>query len=215
MGTQPSSSELYQTVICLNGELPAADFFYQWAHLPLIAADGAANHLVEQGVLPEFVVGDGDSITDETYAIVASVSQVFVVDSQENNDFEKCLLFAQQQHFTNILVVGFHGGLLEHTLNNWSVLMRYAPSLAITLEHNGRIAVPVFSQCTLATTPGEIVSLIPQPQAVVSTSGLQWPLDNETLSLGVREGARNRAIGTTITITVHSGCLLCFFDTPE
>ncbi len=90
--------------------------------------------------------------------------------------------------------------------------MRYGKSHSPVVYDKGRLAVPVYDNFTLATEPDEIISLIPQPHARITTKGLRWALTNEELRLGSREGARNRSIDTTIRIDVHDGALLVFYD---
>ena len=51
----------YKSVLCLNGDLPKASFFREM-DLPIIAADGAANYLIKNDILPEVIIGDLDSI---------------------------------------------------------------------------------------------------------------------------------------------------------
>ena len=58
----------------------------------------------------------------------------------------------------------------------------------------------------------EIVSLIPQPEATLTTRGLAWPLNQESLTLGVREGARNRSTGERVELEIHSGAVFVFVD---
>jgi thiamine pyrophosphokinase len=114
--------------------------------------------------------------------------------------------------WTNILVLGMHGGDLEHTLNNWSVLMRHGREASLTAFDRGRYAVPISTSFRYSPRPDELLSLIPQPLAHLTTSGLVWDLANEPLELGTREGGRNRASGSEISIELHSGSLLFFCD---
>ena len=44
----------------------------------------------------------------------------------------------------------------------------------------------------------------------IQTIGLKYPLDNESLELGVREGASNEVISSPVRISVKKGCLLLF-----
>jgi thiamine pyrophosphokinase len=64
----------------------------------------------------------------------------------------------------------------------------------------------------LETNTNEIISLIPLPEARISTKNLKWELSNEKLELGIREGARNESIAEFIEIHVHKGELLLYFD---
>jgi thiamine pyrophosphokinase len=210
--TRLERNTTYNAIICLNGDLPLAERFDAWANVPLIAADGAANALVGMGIVPEYVVGDLDSILEETMDIIAEVATVIAMPDQDVNDFEKALTAAQHQLFERVLVVGMHGGDLEHTLNNWSVLMRFGRSMNVHVLDRQRLAIPVYGPVKFSATSNEIISLVPQPSVRLTTSGLQWPLTNETLELGQREGARNRATSSEVTLDVHDGAVLVVLD---
>ena len=200
----------FDAVICLNGDLPDTAVFEQLADRPLIAADGAANLLVEAGIGPEFVVGDLDSVTPQTLERLEGLAELVAETDQDTTDFEKSIRFAESQLWKNLLVIGMHGGDLEHTLNNWSVLMRHSRALQLTAFERDRYAIPVFESFTYEASPDELLSLIPQPLATLTTSGLVWNLENESLELGTREGARNRAAESTVHVNVHNGSLLFF-----
>lgn len=202
----------FEAIICLNGDLPGREHFEHYPEVPLIAADGAAVALVQRGVVPEFVVGDLDSVDAATISVIDGVSEIIVEEDQDMNDFEKALRFAEGQLWKRLLIVGMHGGDLEHTLNNWSVFMRFGRSLHLTAFDRNRYGIPLYHSTVVHTQPSELLSIIPQPEATLTTQGLQWPLNNEALSLGGREGARNRAVAEEVTITLHDGSVLFFCD---
>jgi len=216
------TEEQFDAVICLNGDLPGRQVFLDLAGRPLIAADGATNVLHQHGIGPEFIVGDLDSVHPETLDAFRGTSEVIVDRDQNSTDFEKALRFAESQLWKRLLVIGIHGGDLEHTLNNWSVLMRHGRSLELTALDRARYAIPVYGSFTFYAAPREMISLIPQPLATLTTSGLEWELTNEALEMGTREGARNRVAehqvsadgGSShrVTIDLHSGSLLFFCD---
>lgn len=198
--------------MALNGTLPTPDTFQRVADLPLIAADGAANTLLGHDILPEYVVGDLDSISNDVLHSLHRVSEIVVNPSQEYTDFEKTLLFAEEQLWTHLLIVGFHGGDLEHTLNNWSVLLRHAQRLHLTVLDRERYLIPIFHNIHVGLSQHELVSLIPQPAARITTTGLEWELNNEELRLGEREGSRNQLTDTHMSITLHEGSFLLACD---
>lgn len=202
----------FDAVICLHGSLPSDDVFEHLMERPLIAADGAATQLFERGIIPEFVVGDLDSIRADVRDTLVSMAEFVHQPDQETNDFDKALTFAESMLWKNVLVVGIHGGDLEHTLNNWSVLMRFGQSMHIAVLDRERIAIPMFETFAYEGTEHEIISLIPQPTARLTTRGLHWALNDEHLALGSREGARNRATHPRIEVEVHEGALLFFCD---
>lgn len=202
----------FNAIVVLNGTLPEQSQLHSLADLPFIAADGAANSLVALDVVPEYVVGDLDSVTSETLQAVDGVSEIVVSPDQDTTDFEKVLLFAQEQLWKDLLVVGIHGGDLEHTLNNWSVLMRHAKHMHLTVLDRSRYAIPIFDTIEGSLAYQEQLSIIPQPLARLTTKGLQWELNDEVLSLGSREGGRNRLVNTDFSIELHEGSLLLVCD---
>jgi thiamine pyrophosphokinase len=208
-----TSIQKFDVLLCLNGTLPASkDFFDFFTDIPIIAADGAAHKLQVLGISPTFVIGDLDSFRlYDTHPDFLNTTIIHLPD-QESNDFEKCLQFCCERNFHSILVCGFHGGIIEHSFNNWSVLMRYSQILTICVYEEGRYAVVLRKSITLSVTIGEILSLIPQPCATITTTGLQWNLTNEQLEFGVREGARNCAIAVNVSIEIHQGEILLFYD---
>lgn len=201
---------LPDAVLCLDGTLPPAAFFSELPALPLVAADGAALRLAERSVRASVVVGDFDTVdASGQYALIEGIPH-YRLSSQESTDFEKCLDYCIQCGYSTVLVCGIHGGEMEHSLNNWSIAMRYARQLHLCLYDAGRYGLPINASVSLPVQPSETISLIPQPYAVLTTSGLNWPLSAEELRLGVREGARNRAVHDSVDIVLHEGSFLLF-----
>jgi thiamine pyrophosphokinase len=70
------------------------------------------------------------------------------------------------------------------------------------------------------TQPGSIISLIPiGGAATVTTTGLQWELENDTLQSFASRGVSNIATGKSVTISVTDGSLAVvepfFFNTGD
>lgn len=203
--TQPDA------VLCLGGALPSAAFFASFPTVPLVAADGAALHLRALQREASIIIGDMDTLKRSgQYDEFASVPQLEIPD-QDTTDFEKCLDYCLAQHWHAVLVCGIHGGEMEHTLNNWSIVARYAQQMQLCLYDANRYGIPVSTSVELPVQPNDTISLIPQPRARLSTQGLYWALDDEELQFGTREGARNRATGSQVQLHIHSGSVLVFF----
>lgn len=202
----------FEAIVCLDGIMPNAELFTGFKDMQILAADGAANRLMDMGIDFDKVIGDLDSIERDNATNKISDSKKIFLPDQETNDFDKTLKYANGLGLENILILGFHGGELEHTLNNWSVLMRYAENLNLCIYENGRYAIPVRESITFDAETGELIGLIPQSKAVLTTKGLKWQLNNEALELGIREGARNIAVAKEIQIEVHSGSILVFVN---
>lgn len=200
-------------IICLNGTLPDTHTFHRLRSIPIAAADGAAIQLRQKGILPQSIIGDLDSFaSDRMFWQEYQDVTIHEVNDQNSTDFEKTLEYVRRQNYRTAMILGMHGGEFDHTLNNWSILMRYGKILHLAFYEKGTIAVPIYESVTITTRPGEMISLIPQPSTIITTSGLEWNLQKEELALGKREGARNRATEVRVKIQVHSGSLLLFLN---
>lgn len=202
----------FDALICLNADLPEYEFFSKFRGNNILAADGAALKLLEMGITPNKVIGDMDSFDKGSKDDRIPDESIIHIPDQNTNDFEKILVYTINNAYSDILIVGFHGGIVEHTLNNWSVMMRYADLLNLTVFDKGRYGLPLSKSIAMNTNIDEIVSIIPQSKAKLTTHNLKWKLEKETLKLGKREGARNRAVADEIVIEIHKGKIFLFFD---
>lgn len=202
-----------RALLSLSGTIPPPSELCRLRYDMAIAADGSAWQLLERGIHPEFIVGDLDSFQRIPHPEQAfPQSRVIHEPDQNFTDFEKALRVGVAHGVTEFLIVGMHGGELEHTLNNWSIFLRYSQRLALEIYDAGRLGRSVSASLSLPSRPGEVISLIPQPRVVLSTRGLVWELNGETLELGRREGARNQSRSDLVELTVHEGSVLVFYD---
>ena len=208
-------------VIFANGELPdleAARALLQPDDY-LIAADGGANHLMEMGILPEVVIGDLDSIDEDTLFdfTAAEVDIKQYSEDKDETDIELALSYAVELRPSAILIVGALGGRLDQALGNLSILTD--PTLsAIDIRVDDGVEEAFFCRETAAKggqaevrgRSGDIVSLIPWhgPVEGVTTEGLQWSLYGETLFPSKSRGISNVMLTETASIRIRSGLLL-------
>lgn len=207
----PSGRE-FSAIVCLNANLPPKDIFEMVSGIPKIAADGAAFQMLEIGIEPDLIIGDMDSFALTPSYHEIDKNKILVIPDQETNDFEKILLYCLRNGMNDLLVIGFHGGELEHTLNNWSVFKKYSRRLNMCLFDQNRYGISIFESVRLLVNCNEIISLIAQPKVKLTTKNLEWELKNEVLELGCREGARNVAIAEEIEIEIHEGEMLLFIN---
>jgi len=201
----------FDAILCLNGEISHFEYIAE-NKCKIYCADGAANTLISNNIIPDYIIGDLDSVNVNEIKTRSNDIKIIEKPSQEKNDFEKVLDFLISKDKKNILIFGFQGGELEHTLNNWSVLKKFAKHLNIIILHNDRYAIPIHKSIEIELKANETISIIPQATCNIKTKGLKWELDNETLELGTREGARNITTSSTIKIDLNSGEYLLFID---
>lgn len=209
-GETPTEPGAPAALLALSGALPGRTLMIAMkeAHATLIAADGAAVALAELGLRPDVLIGDLDSVGPLRDELAEAGTTVVEEASQETNDFEKALVWLTESGYDRVTVVGIDGGMVDHTLNNFSILARHARHLALEIRSGAAVGRCVIDRLELPTADGERISLIPLPTARLTTVGLAWELADEVLAIGRREGASNRALGALVSVKVHEGVVL-------
>jgi thiamine pyrophosphokinase len=132
---------------------------------------------------------------------------------QESNDLEKALNHALNNQATHIHILGATGQRLDHTLKNLSVLKQFnAHFKELLLMDDFGDTMLIEKTFRENITIGTPISLFPLSGKVtgITTKGLKYPLSNESLENGVRDGSSNEVVETPVEITYEEGDLLLF-----
>lgn len=186
----PIISEKGVTVIG-GGQVTRSDLALATTVAPLlVAADGGADRALELGRMPDWVIGDLDSVSDRGRAAVPP-DRLLHVAEQDSTDFVKCLTRIKAPV---VMAVGFAGLRLDHTLAALTALVAQDVGRVIMIASDDVIfAAP--PRVTLPLMPGTRVSLYPMGPARGTSSGLEWPIDDIDFAPGGRVGTSNRATG--------------------
>ncbi len=203
----------YDLLMC-NGEIAAPEVLNILAERAesVVCADGGANAAAALEIVPRTVIGDFDSMTEETrrYCEQHGVEMLHLT-RQDDTDFEKALLLLRQRGTKHLVITGVTGKLLDHTLGNFSILLRYIRDFSIVLfDENFRMDV-LTEGGRFTSKAGDRISVVPlAPAHDVVYQGLRYPLKGETLEAGLREGTCNEATGDAFEISFSDGVLLLF-----
>jgi thiamine pyrophosphokinase len=200
-----------KTLVICNGHPPSSDLFnqtYRWADY-VVAADGGGNIALQLGGTPDVVIGDLDSFDKHN----AHSFDIKHDPDQESNDLEKALEEARKQNATQVIVLGATGRHVDQTLKNLSVLKQFNSrfqSLIMRDEYHDIFVLPKSFSIDLPVGTG--LSLFPLSGRAdgIKTEGLLYPLNDETLENGVRDGSSNQVTAPHVRITYKRGDLLCF-----
>lgn len=208
-----STHKPYTLLIC-NGEMAAPEVVRQLAGQAesILCADGGANAAHALGILPDVVVGDFDSITEDTRSFYAKRGvQMMHISRQDDTDLEKALKLLRERGESRIVLLGLTGKLLDHTLGNFSILLRYTDSMQIVaFDPHFRVDV-LASGGSFRSRAGDRVSIVPLPAAEgLRYEGLRYPLDTGVLSFGLREGTCNEATTDRFSVSFSTGTILLF-----
>ena len=196
-----------KALILLNGlppkNLPDRDHFDL-----LCAVDGAYTYCKASGITPDLITGDFDSL--ET---IPEHIEIVNTPNQNFTDFEKTLQVLFERDITHISIYGGSGNEPDHFLGNISVALAWKDKLTIEFYDDFGCFYFIPNSFSVENIFGKTISLIPFPTALgITTSGLEFPLQREDLSFGLRIGTRNRAILNTVRIDFKKGNLLIYIS---
>lgn len=168
----------------------------------VIAADGAANGLVQVGVVPHHVVGDLDSLDPQLRPLLPDV----VEDSdQETTDCDKLLAFAARQGADSITLVGLEGDRLDHVIGATHSALRSALNVRLALRRAMGYVVPPGPALLVPSRPGQTVSFLPMVECLnVEMLGVFWPPKRTLSPLGATS-ISNAATGKMVSIQIETG----------
>ena len=178
----------------------------------LVGGDGGARTLLQLGLTPQVVTGDGDSLSDiEREALVAAGAVLVPTPDQSYTDLDKALSWACEQGATRITVFGATGGRLDHSYSVFSALIKHSRQLPIRLVDETALYEAVGSQWQHSAPDlvGRTLSLLAFGRVEgITTVGVRWPLENDWLAPGVRDGTLNEVTDSSVQVTVRSGDLI-------
>ncbi|NIA24201.1 MAG: thiamine diphosphokinase [Gammaproteobacteria bacterium] len=177
----------------------------------VIAADSGVDLAATLGIRVDIVIGDLDSVSAtalENTKRLGTRIQHHPVD-KDATDLELALAHAREEGVSSVIVIGGHGGRMDHFLANASLLAAQT-GLDVEWRTGTGTAYRVNGTLHLHGAPGETISLLAfgGPVHRVRTSGLQWPLHDEDLQPGGTRGMSNRFLGEQVEIGVADGNLL-------
>lgn len=208
----PPTEPAVTVVVVAGGDPPTSE---EIARLPgnpvVVAADHGLDHAVAAGLIVAVAVGDMDSVSPEalTTAEQSGTRIERHPPDKDQTDLELALELAARLA-DRVIVIGVGGGRLDHLIGNLNVLASSAwAGVEIEAWLGNAQAVVVRGHRAIEVEPGTTVSLFALGDpARVTTTGLNWPLNDEVLDPLTSRGVSNRATTPTPQITVSEGVVL-------
>lgn len=203
-----------RAVLFANGEAGRLERLNLQTSDYLVAVDGGLRHLIALNHTPHLLIGDLDSVDDQLLPDLEAqgVQIMRFPPAKDQTDLELALYQVLAQGFKHILIVAALGGRLDQTLGNLALLT--SPDLEaidVQLDDGSERIFIIRSHLDFPCEPGETVSLVPWGSTVsgITTTGLQYPLEDETLYPHQTRGISNITNTDRVVIHVGSGLLLC------
>jgi thiamine pyrophosphokinase len=184
----------------------------------VVAADGGLVEAQRFGLRVDVVVGDLDSAPpDAVRRAERDGAEVRPYPTEKDaTDLELALATAAEDRPARIVVLGGHGGRLDHLLGNALVLAAPAwagvdaDGIGVQARWGPARVTTIRRRESIEGTAGSLVSLLPVggPATGVVTEGLRYPLRGETLAPGTTRGISNELAETHAVVSVATGVLL-------
>lgn len=196
-----------RAVIMGGADISDYSFYMPLSDDFVICADRGYLHARNLGVVPDVLLGDFDSLDLEKPDLVKTLQYPAEKDA---TDLQIALEYAGDKGFREIYVIGALGGRTDHFLAN-VCMMRYAleKGCNMILEDNDTKLQLLTNELSLSRRKNFYLSVIPIfESAVVSLSGVKYPISEKRLIVGDTLGVSNEFAGGEAHIRVHSGSVL-------
>ena len=203
-------------LIIANGKSPAksvVNYFVNKGYSTIICADGGANSAKKIGVIPNFIVGDLDSISESTLKYFNGKSKIIKYKRQNDTDVEKSLKFAINKKYNEVILLGVTGDRLDHTICNLGIVLKFFDKIKISLVSEKSFLIPINKPTILKSKIGETISFYAfDKKTKITSTCLKYKLNNTALPFGIKESTSNVAIQNDIRIKVTGGIVFVIRD---
>ncbi|MBS4033829.1 MAG: thiamine diphosphokinase [Ignavibacterium sp.] len=203
-------------IILANGKPPRKQiiaYLLSKGYSTLICADGGANHARKMNLVPDYIIGDLDSISANTLKYYQAKSDIIKLSRQNDTDVEKAIKLAISKKFDEAILLGVTGDRLDHTLCNIGIILKYYEKIKCKIIAENSILIPLSKLNILKSIPGETISLYGfNKKTKITAAGLKYPLDKTSLPFGERESTSNVSNSDTLKISIKGGIIFLIRD---
>ena len=179
----------------------------------LFCADGGANSAMKMGLIPDYIIGDLDSIHEETLKYFKDKARIIKISRQNDTDVEKCLKHAIKHKFEEAVLAGVIGDRLDHTFCNLGIVLKFFNEIGIKIIAENSLLTALTGNHIIPTFRGETISIYGiDNRTKISSKGLKYPLNKIALPFGHRESTSNVSLHNKIELKIKGGIIFLIRD---
>lgn len=205
-----------KSIILANGKPPAKkviSYLHSIGYSTIICADGGADTAKRLGITPDYIIGDFDSVKDETLQFFRNKSAIIRIKRQNDTDVEKCLKFAIKKNYKEAVLLGAIGDRLDHSFCNMGIVIKFFDKIKVRIISDKSILTPYTGTVTLNTVQDETISLYGfDEKTKITSAGLKYPLKKTSLPFGQRESTSNVSIKDKVKLKIKGGIIFVIRD---
>jgi len=175
----------------------------------IVGVDQGANILLENNIIPDYIIGDFDSFLLDDSLIPETVKIIELDKEKDYSDLEYAVLY-----FLNktdlIFILNNMQGRTDHILLSLFLLEKANHITKIIIRNNKEEIRILENEENFIMSEKTLVSLIPLTESVTNiiTYGLLYKLENETLYRHSTRGLSNVVSDSKVKISYSTGKLL-------
>lgn len=174
----------------------------------VIAADSGLDRCAEIGITPNLAVGDFDSAKT---SVPSGVETVNVPSEKDDTDAHLAAMTALERGFGEIRLFCALGGRASHSIANIQLLRELKKKgVSVVIYGEQSVMLPLCDESVeIPKFKGYLSLFALDETAVVSESGVKYPLDHHALTNDFPLGVSNEITEKIAVVTVHEGlCLI-------
>lgn len=203
-------------IILANGQSPKKSVFTLFEKLGydlFICADGGADSALKLNLVPDYIIGDLDSISNKALKHYSKSAKILKYTRQNDTDVEKCLKYAIKKKCTEAVLLGATGDRLDHSFCNLGIVLKFFDKISVKIVHQKSILNAYSGKVILKTFPGEVISLYGiNEKTKITSQGLKYPLQNVPLPFGQKESTSNVALSEKVKLNITGGKIFIVRD---
>ena len=210
------------TVILANGEFPSSDRTLGFLRRAdrIVCCDGAAERLLQEGIVPDLIAGDMDSLSAELQQRYADIVRRDA--DQETNDLTKAFKAALDFLPDCIHILGATGRREDHTMANVSLLADYAEALTgrgceiDMITESGTFRAFCAKDASFSCPEGVEISIFAFDNTLqMSCDGLEYKTDRVTFDT-LWKATLNRSTAESVSLHLnHPAKVTVFISNPD
>lgn len=185
----------------------------------VIALDGGLVFCVKNDIIPDYIIGDFDSLPLEMQSLLEKYPQDRIMRlpcEKDDTDMLAAIKFAMKKGISDFVIYGGLGGRLSHTIANVQCLMY--------LKERGFKGVLIGKDIKAFLLKNEEIIFEKQQEGCLSVfsysekaegvtlKGLRYELEDAQLTAAYPLGVSNEFIGEEAQVSVKNGILLLVMD---
>ncbi len=180
----------------------------------IICADGGANHTYNMNIVPDYIIGDLDSVSYEVINFYKNKNVNFEKFPSKKNetDTEICVYLAQKLYAKEIHFIGALGGRIDHMIANINLLyyVRNKDINTKIISDKEDIYIAINEEVIIKGNKGNTISIIPinGDAKCVTLKKLEYPLNDYNMKFSIPLGISNVMLEDECSISVGEGSII-------